>query len=550
MPADRMHRASFAAARAGIPPRALAALMAALCAGCGVAVEDRTPPLLARDATGLYDLTSRVERGVSGVAVGSVAAVTQYGTFAMAPVGGTDDWTTTLPLNDCVNGFHVQFEADWSLLLASNTEREPGRGVHQKWLDGQPPVACGNTVFGRRFVVDSTADVPDDAPGNGICRATGGGSMCTLRAAVMEANANPGQDRIELGSAAYVLTRAGDDDNALAGDLDITDELAITGTGATIDGGGIDDRVLDVSPGRIPLDLELRGLTVQGGRASHGAGIRNRGRLHAFGTRIRDNVAEGAGGGILNDGGFVELSEVHVAGNEVTGAPAAQGGGLQTTGEGSWVVIRASSFVDNSSSQHGGGLLVISGLVEVRDSTFSGNRAGVHGGGLFVNPRARARLRNVTITLNQADADGSGGGDGGGIKHGAGADLTIANSIVAGNTGSASGAPDDCNGTLASAGFNLIGVGDGCVGLGGDDQVGTAVAPIDPELGTLAVSGNGTYRHLPLPASPALDAGNPDLPNDARTSRCTHVDQRGIERPMGVIVDGRARCDIGAIERE
>jgi CSLREA domain-containing protein len=547
-PAPRPRRAAgrHAPTRAGIVRWHTAAFMAALCTGCGVYVEDRTSPLLARNAASFYELTARIERGVPGVSIGSVTAVTQYGSFAMAPGGGADEWTMSLPLNPCVNGFHVQFEADWSFLLAANTEREPALGVHQKWLDGQPPAECSN-LLGRLFVVDSTADLPDDAPGDGTCRAVGG-SACTLRAAVMEANANPGQDRIELGSATYILTREGSDDNALAGDLDITEVVAITGNGAVIDAGSTADRIFDVRRG---VDFELRGVTVQGGRASQGAGIRNQGRLHAFSTRIRDNQAEGAGGGIQNDGGFVELTEVHVGGNRVNGAPAAQGGGLQSIGESSLVVIRASSFADNESAQHGGGLLVFSGAIEARDTTFSGNRAGVHGGGLFVNPAARARLRNVTITLNRADADGSGGGDGGGIKHGFGADLVIANSIVAGNgRGASSGMPDDCNGTLASVGFNLIGAGDGCVGLGGDDQVGTAASPIDARLGPLTLSGNGTHRHTPLPTSPALDAANPEPPNDARTSRCTHVDQRGVERPQGAVVDGRKRCDIGAVERE
>jgi|CXWL01.1.fsa_nt_gi CSLREA domain-containing protein len=49
------------------------------------------------------------------------------------------------------------------------------------------------------FVVDSTNDGSDANPGNGVC-ATGPGN-CTLRAAIQEANANPGADTIRHGIA-------------------------------------------------------------------------------------------------------------------------------------------------------------------------------------------------------------------------------------------------------------------------------------------------------------------------------------------------------------
>ena len=43
------------------------------------------------------------------------------------------------------------------------------------------------------ITVDSTGDAADDAPGDGLCSA---GGVCTLRAAIEEANANPGEDTI------------------------------------------------------------------------------------------------------------------------------------------------------------------------------------------------------------------------------------------------------------------------------------------------------------------------------------------------------------------
>ena len=53
------------------------------------------------------------------------------------------------------------------------------------------------------FAVNNTADVVDAAPGNGVCATAGG--VCTLRAAIQEANADPGGDTITLPAGTYKL---------------------------------------------------------------------------------------------------------------------------------------------------------------------------------------------------------------------------------------------------------------------------------------------------------------------------------------------------------
>lgn len=527
-------------------PARPAILLALALAGCGAAVQDRTPPTLARDAAGLYPLTVRVEGASPGVTIGSVAAVTSAGSFALAPAGG-DDWSAQVPIAACVNGFDVRYEASWNLLLAGNIAREPALGVHQKWITGDLPAGC-TVQFGRRFVVDSTADLVDANPGDGLCAAAAFGGPCTLRAAVMEANALRGQDRIELTGATYTLTRAGDDDNAVSGDLDIVDEVAIVGNALTvISAGTTGDRVFDLSPTGDPVDLELHGLTVRDGKPGGiGGGIRSRGRLHLFATTVRDNTAVGAGGGIANDGGFVEMDNSELHGNQVLNAPAAQGGGLQSAGADARVVLRASSVTGNHSFQHGGGLMIIDGRLDVRDSTLADNRSDVHGGGLFANGAVRVRLRNVTITGNESDADHSGAGSGGGIHRGAGSgSLRLANSVIADNSAQSG---RDCDSPITSEGHNFLGSGDGCSGLAATDALGTDISPLNPRLGPLLAIGNTRSRE-PLSDSPLVDQGNPDNLNDERTPRCTHVDQRGGGRPAGKPVDGRIRCDIGAVER-
>src|SRR4051794_33666496 len=71
------------------------------------------------------------------------------------------------------------------------------------------------------FVVNTTTDTQDTAPGNGACSDSAG--MCSLRAAITEANALSGTDTITLPAGVYteVLVAANDDSNA-GGDFDIT----------------------------------------------------------------------------------------------------------------------------------------------------------------------------------------------------------------------------------------------------------------------------------------------------------------------------------------
>jgi predicted outer membrane repeat protein len=524
-------------------------LGASCAAACGVAVEDQTPHTLLRTASGFYELTARIERASSLTAIVGVEAVTPYGTFTMMPGADPLEWVTDLPLNQCVNGFDVQFVVDWQALLAANTAREPAFGVHQKWLEGTPPAVC-NSPIGQLYAVTSTSDLPDDSPGDGLCRA-GREATCTLRAAVMESNAHPGQDRIELPSGMYALTRSGNDDSAVVGDLDITDDVTIAGQSAVIFSSGLEDRILDVSPTGDLVDLQLHGVTIRDGTSQVGGGINNRGRLHLFNTSIRNNAAQ-LGGGLDNDDGFVEMITSEVRDNEATVefGPAHRGGGLSSIGARSFVVVRGSSFVGNLSGQHGGAIFASEGQLRMRDSTISGNKAFVHGGGVFLDPPfAGARFRNVTITENHSDFDDSGAGDGGGLLHSSTAVVTVANSIIAANfKGKLGPVPNDCWGNVQSAGGNLFGAADNCVGIDPDDLAGSLSDPLDPKLETL-VSIGGTSSHRPMASSPALDAANSEEANDARTARCTHVDQRGEMRPKGPLIDGRRRCDIGAVER-
>src|ERR687888_1320010 len=85
-----------------------------------------------------------------------------------------------------------------------------------------------------------------DDPGPGACD-----SDCSLREAVLAANAGPGGDTIQLPAGRFRLGRAGTNEDAGAtGDLDLTKSVVLTGAGARatiVDAAGL-DRVLDVRP--------------------------------------------------------------------------------------------------------------------------------------------------------------------------------------------------------------------------------------------------------------------------------------------------------------
>ncbi|HEX9669118.1 MAG TPA: CSLREA domain-containing protein, partial [Thermoanaerobaculia bacterium] len=359
-------------------------------------------------------------------------------------------------------------------------------------------LAAAPAAHGAVLTVTKPADTLD-----GVCD-----SDCSLRDAVVAANARRGRDVIVLPPGVYRLSRAGSgEDHAATGDLDVRYPLTVIGAGAdktAIDGGGL-DRVFDA----LGASLELLGLAVQGGRVEGwGAGIRSTGELGVYQTLVRGNAALGKSG---------------------------EGGGLWIQGD---LVMHESTVAENLAEGFGGGgILTLGEEVLLNNSTISGNRApgsspagsfGGFGGGLFAASRD-VIVSNTTITGNVAvlgggycvfEEDGPSGGfptlpPGIGLR----------NSILAGNTAAAG---PDCSGSYTSDGYNLIGNSSGChlnvVSTG--NLVGTPQQPIDPRLGPLADNGGPTPTHALLPGSPALDAGSPK-PFEIGTAYCQAIDQRG-----------------------
>jgi CSLREA domain-containing protein len=376
-------------------------------------------------------------------------------------------------------------------------------------------------AYAATFTVDSTADVVDAIPGDGTC-ATAGGD-CTLRAAIQETNALAGADTVNLPSDTYSLTIPGaDEDAAATGDLDITDDLTITGADAatTIIDGRSRDRVFHISPLSIGTAAQISGVTIRNGREVYGGhvgfdgsggGIHNsRGDLTLADSTVTENWADLGGGGITNSGSSATLTNVTVSGN-----PAAAGGGVHNNGTLTMTNVTVSG---NSATEvgtgYGGGIFNEFAGGALTNVTVSGNTAASGGGGIS-NIQGSITLTNVTLSGNTAPYYG------GGISNFG--DLTLANAIVA---NSSSGG--DCYGIVISAGHNLD--SDSTCGLAAVGDLPNT----DPLLGPLQDNGGLTFTHALLPTSPAIDAGD--------DTACPATDQRGAVRPQG------AACDIGAYE--
>ena len=326
--------------------------------------------------------------------------------------------------------------------------------------------------------------VTDDFANNGTCSLREAITATNTDAAFNGCPAGTGDDIIVLPQGNYQLTRAGDDDTNVNGDLDVLemnpDSLSIAGTGRVVISSGGSDRVIDHV---VDGELEIGNVTITGGNAQ--------------------GVADG--GGILNQAGDLTLQGSTIRGN----AAGVDGGGLTNYATAS-----------------------------LRNVTISGNSSGNNGAGVYSAGGASTSLLNVTVALNTADVNADGSGNGGGIA-GPG-NLSTFNTIVGDNIDASPAAgdkePDCATGPGFFPRYTLIEVFDPATCLVGFNP-GTNLAGQDPLLAPLALNGGNTPTHALREGSPAIDAGGSAAPDE-----CVPTDQRGVRRPQ------RAACDLGAYE--
>lgn len=349
------------------------------------------------------------------------------------------------------------------------------------------------------FVVNEASDTLDSSPGDGICADSAGN--CTLRAAVMEANATDAIDTINFAAdlaSTITLTR---------GQIPIENRLVISGPGArlltiqrTTAANSSLFRLFDIK-----ADSEIRGLTLRNGYGSNGGAIRS--------------------------SAMITLSELAIIGNS-----ANAGGAIYAEAAPAFTIIERCLISGNSALTQGGAIFTApSTSLIVRSSTVTGNVA-VQAGAIANN--GWLILANNTIVRNSARYWSE-------IVNPGGAKIELVNNIIGANNGRSTGV---LSGRFFSLGGNLItnsvGSSFSPIGFTPPDIIGLA-GEIDPLLGELSNNGGPTDSITPLPGSRAINGGSGCvifLTSCLGTSDYwVQYDQRRYARAVGAV-------DIGAIE--
>ena len=338
---------------------------------------------------------------------------------------------------------------------------------------GRILVTCAFTLLltaathAATFVVNTTNDTLDANPGDAVCLDAGG--MCSLRAAISEANALAGDDIITLPAGTYTqsLVAANEDLNA-GGDWDIRSNLTIDGAGAAstilqaaATPGTATERVME-SPLTTSVVI-INGVTLRHGNktgaaatATRGGGIRNAGTMTMNDSIVTMNNASGAGG--VRNERTITLNNVMVTNNACNnGGVTCFGGGMYNTLAAlSTVTINNSVFSNNTSTSpglngfgFGAGLgiesttgfnLVITGSQFTNNTGVGTGTGGSNGNGIRLLPTAASTANITNTSFNNNGGTGGTSIQGVGVQaftSGAGGTLTGTwdGLTVNGNTG-------------------------------------------------------------------------------------------------------------------
>ena len=354
---------------------------------------------------------------------------------------------------------------------------------------------------------------------------------CSLREAIASANDDGGTDRgCEPGSGAdtvrlragyHRLTQnvAGGENFGVEGDLDVREDLTLTGAGrsrTTIDGNGgtLAETVIDTLAG---IDLTIQDLRVRGGQSTSGGGgidVASLGSLTLRDAAVTANVAASVGGGIKassevvvensvlrrnvagSDGGAIDTNRALTILDSTLADNTAQdqGGAISTTADTSITDSRLSGneVVDGT----GGAIDIFGAILDVDDSLFAGNSAtgaGGDGGAIYTSGSAfrKAAKRGgdpmpATVVVTGSELGGNDASrHGGAILNGEESTLELTDATIEAN------AAEGAGGGIRSIGAGLAIDGSEIVansaGIGG-----AGIASTDPmaEISDSAVVGN------------------------------------------------------------
>lgn len=392
------------------------------------------------------------------------------------------------------------------------------------------------------FNVNTHFDLPSANPGNGSCAAIGfpptpphsiPPGLCSLRAAIQEANAVPGGDTIIVpGGLVYALgiPYTGLGTLVIDSSMTVTQFFLETAPRPIINGNGRPG-VFDILSGNVTLGL----LDITGGSAtipesSSGGGISvafAAGTVNLTLLRIFNNSA-GSGGGLYNDGPDTTLYYSEVFQNHRVDGFGGANSGAGIFNRGTLRIENSAIFANTGSvgidtRPHFSGeptMVVINSTIANHESI-----------GLMQRSEGTLTVRSSTIAnnlvgLRLAGIDGTGGS------------LFLRVTAIVDNLDA------DCNlspaATLNLNRYNLDS-DNSCELSSGSTNFWNQQARLTPlERHT----GEFTHSMRPLPDSPLIDQGHPAI----GPIGCPDEDQRFEPRPVDYDNSGTPRCDIGAVE--
>ena len=469
------------------------------------------------DAAGACSLRAAVEEANAN---GDIDTIIFDNTAAVLGLGDDIDVTSSLTIrgfNSSVDaaGINRAFDVAAGASLAATGFDITG-GVAPGTESGGAVRNAGNTTLTRVNISDSTATGGMGASGGAVFNSgtlTVNNSRFTGNSATRAGGAIEADGGTTNLNGTHLISNSTGPMPGNGGGLHITGEGTVNvnrslvqNNTASAEGGGL----WNSAGGTMNVNFSvIMGNTASGAEADNGGGgvYNDAGDLILNGAWITGNTADGAsgsGGGVLNNAGsLTTVSQTRIWNNSANRA----GGGVEAV-DGTTIIDDSHIYRNTTGAApgNGGGLhLTGDGVVQVSNTSVADNVAANEGGGLWNSAAGTMTVDNARIFRNEAqgaDADNGGGG----IYNDAG-DLSVSGGFLRANT--ATGASGSGGGILNNAGslsvdgtlltFNTsnraggaIEAVDGATTVSNSSMVRNSTGDAPGNGGGLHITGNGT----------------------------------------------------------
>ncbi len=306
----------------------------------------------------------------------------------------------------------------WEWIVMEIVKNRPARTIVLAGL-ASALLAAAWPAAAATFTVNSTGDTVDANLSDGVCADASG--SCTLRAAIMQANALGGTNVIDLSqisdpNSPIILTIPGADEtvagnasqgytvtathDASKGDLNITSSLDIVGAGSdktiiewspTVKQNPANgDRVFHIEAVSSNITVNISGVTIENGVTPPAEVLQtlSDGTYYQF-ERSGAGIAIGPAAAVT----YIDPAASGSSGDEGGGGGGSEGGG-ESSATVTGVTLTDVRILDNQSGAAGGGIANAAPLT-LNNVLVSGNSAVTNGGGIYND--AQLTISNSTI---------------------------------------------------------------------------------------------------------------------------------------------------------